>query len=50
VGWRVKVSGDREAKADQRHEGCDGMHDENRGQGMALGRGQGEVGTIVTSE
>jgi hypothetical protein len=35
MGGRVEVRGDGESKADQRHEGRDGVHDEDGREGMA---------------
>lgn len=50
VGRRVEVSGDGESKADQRHEGRDGVHDEDGREGMARVCGQREVGVGLVLE
>lgn len=50
VGGRVEVSGDGEPKADQRHEGCDGVHNKDRGEGVARACGQREVGVRLVLE
>lgn len=44
MSGRVEVCRDSEAEADQRHEGSDGVHDKDGGQGMARIFGQREVG------
>ena len=50
VGGRVEVGSDRETEANQRHESCNGVHDENGGKRMALGGGEREVGAVFACE
>lgn len=50
VGGRVEVGSDGETEANQRHESCDGVHDENGGKRMALGGGEREVGAVFACE
>jgi hypothetical protein len=46
MGGRVKVGSNRETEAYQRHESCDGVHDEDGRKRMALGGWEGEVGAV----
>lgn len=50
MGGRVEVGGDGEGEADERHEGGDGVDDEDGGEGMARGCGQREVGVGLVLE
>ena len=46
MGRRVKMSSDGQAEANERHESCDRVDDEDGGKSMSLGRGQREVGVL----